>query len=58
MAEKRITLPDHEEMLRRLVAVDDNDHLQERFYPILLQSAGRQLVGQGVVMMFTLAISD
>ena len=55
---QRITLPDHDEMLRRLVSARDNPHYQERFYPLLLQNAGQEKVSMGVVMMFTLAIHD
>ena len=58
MAKTFILLPGHDEMLARLKAVDDNDHLIERFYPILLRGAGRKLVPMGVVMMLTLAIYD
>ena len=58
MNKKTVTLPDRDEMLKRLLKVSDNSHAQERFYPILLQSAGRVLVAQGVVMMLTLAIYD
>ena len=58
MSEKTIVLPTREDMLRRLIAVRDNSHYQERFYPILLKAAGQRRVAQGVVMMFTLAIHD
>jgi hypothetical protein len=53
-----IVLPDHEEMITRLIKVDDNPHLQERFYPILLKAAGQKRVPQGIVMMLALAIHD
>lgn len=53
-----IILPDAEEMLKRLVAVDDQPHFQERFYPILLRYAGTEKVAGGVVMMLTMAIYD
>jgi hypothetical protein len=53
-----VTLPNRDEMLKRLVSVSDESHFQERFYPILLRSANRELVAGGVVMMFTLAIHD
>lgn len=56
--ENVITLPDNETMLRRLRAVNDEQHLRQKFYPLLLKDAGRELVPQGVVMMFVLAISD
>lgn len=53
-----VRMPNREEMLRRLVSVSDESHFQERFYPILLRSADRELVAQGIVMMFALAIHD
>lgn len=56
--DKVVKLPNREEMLKRLLKVSDESHFQERFYPILLQSAERELVAQGVVMMLTLAIHD
>ena len=58
MSETRVVLPDRAEMIKRLIRVSDDAHLQERFYPILLKSAGRELVPAGIVMMLTLAIHD
>jgi hypothetical protein len=58
MNDKVITLPDADDMLRRLIEVDDINHLQERFYPLLLRNAGEEKVATGVVMMITLAIHD
>lgn len=55
---KTITLPEHDDMLRRLLAVEDDPHAQEQFYPLLLKSAGREQTGAGVVMMLTIAIQD
>jgi hypothetical protein len=52
------TLPNKDEMLARLIAVDDNSHLQQKFYPRLLKNAGTVKVPMGVVMMLTLAIHD
>ena len=51
-------LPDREEMLRRLIAFDDNSHLVQKFYPKLLKDAGTEKVPIGVVMILTLAIAD
>lgn len=56
--EKTITLPSKERMLERLIAVNDNTHLKERFYPKLLREAGNQKVAMGVVLMIQLAIHD
>lgn len=58
MSEKVITLPDRESMLERLLKVNDHSGMQEKFYPILLESAGQEYVAQGVVMMLALAIHD
>ena len=56
--EKIIALPGREEMLARLVNANNESHLQERFYPILLKSAGQERAPQGIVMMLALAIHD
>lgn len=58
MEERVITLPDQDEMLKRLLKVNDNSHLQEWFYPILLKQAGQECVSQDIVMMLALAIHD
>jgi uncharacterized membrane-anchored protein YjiN (DUF445 family) len=58
MNKKKVTLPDRDEMLKRLLKVSSDPHAQNRFYPILLQSAGQELVAHGVVMMIVLAIYD
>jgi hypothetical protein len=55
---KAIILPESEEMLERLMKVNDNPHAKEQLYPILMKEAGSRLVAQGVVMILTLAIAD
>lgn len=55
---KTIILPERDDMLRRLLEVEDNPHAQQKFYPILLQSAGQQRNGMGVIMMLQMAIHD
>lgn len=55
---QKITLPGQETMRARLLQVDDNSHLQERFYPKLLANAGQERKPEGVVLMIVLAISD
>ncbi len=54
---KIIILPNKEEMLKRLMKVSDNSHLNQKFYPLLLESAGKEIAPQGVVMMFAFAIN-
>ncbi len=56
MQDKVFNLPSREEMLQRLLKVDDNPHSQQRFYPLLTRHAGEQKVAVGVVMMIQLAI--
>jgi len=51
-------LPDRDEMLRRLVALDNNSHLVQKFYPKLLKDAGTEKFPLGVVMLLILAIAD
>ena len=58
ISKKVVVMPSSEEILKRLRSVYNDDYMAERFYPLIAQSAGRQLVGEGVVMMLTLAIAD
>jgi len=55
---KTINLPSQDEMLQRLLTVDDDNHIQQKFYPMLLQAAGSQKVAVGVVMLLQLAMYD
>ncbi|HSX14815.1 MAG TPA: hypothetical protein VLE72_02795 [Candidatus Saccharimonadales bacterium] len=55
---KTIRLPERDDMLQRLTGVMDDPHAVERFYPLILRSAGRELNGMGVVNMVALAIED
>lgn len=57
--EPKVTrLPEKEDMLARLISVNDDSHAVEQFYPLILKDAGRELVGSGVVLMLHLAIHD
>jgi hypothetical protein len=49
MSEKVITLPNHEDMLQRLCAMDYISQLHERFCSLLLEHAGEERSAQGVV---------
>ncbi len=55
MESKVITLPSKEKMLERLITVNDNAHLQEKFYPKLLMHAETEKVAMGVVMILQIA---
>ena len=55
---KAVVLPNREEMLARLIKVNDEPHLRERFYPLILEHAGETKVAMGVVMLLALAIHD
>jgi len=58
--DKVVTLPSAEEIMSRLKKVDmgAKEYMEERFFPLICQEAGRELVAQDVVMMFTLKIYD
>lgn len=56
--EELITLPDKEEMLVRLTAIDDTPRLVKKFYPLLLEQAGQQKYRSGVELMVKLAIDN
>ena len=58
MTDKTFNLPSKEEMLARLLKVDDNSHAQQKFYPLLTKHGGEQKVAMGVVLMLQLAIHD
>lgn len=54
-----ITMPDPDEVLRRLIEVNNNPHLVERFYPIVqTKLADREQTGTGVVNALHLAAYD
>lgn len=54
-----VVMPDAEELMRRLMGVDDNRHLVENFYPIVARSlANKRQDGVGVVRVLLLAIAD
>lgn len=54
---RTITLPDRDEMLRRLLKADSDSHLVAKFYPLILEHAGEKLDGPSVVNILTLAIA-
>lgn len=51
-------IPNREELLNRLVEVNNDSHLVADFSPHLLKYAGSQKNGMGVVMAFELALAD
>jgi hypothetical protein len=58
MSAATTVLPQHDELLSRLTAVDSEPHMVERFYPHILTSAGQEKTGLGVALALTLAASD
>lgn len=58
MSDKIITLPNAQEIVSRLTKAYDDAYMAERFYPLIAQEAGRELVAEGVVMMLALKIHD
>lgn len=47
MTDKTFNLPPKEEMLQRLLKVDDNSHIQQKFYPPAHQARRRTEGGDG-----------
>ena len=58
VTEKKITLPPKEEMLSKLIGVDNNIRLQEVFYPSLLKRAGKEMGPYGYAQMFNIALGE
>ena len=58
ISERKIALPSKEEMLEKLITVDDNIRVQKEFYPYLLQKAGKEMSPKGYVVMFRIALSE
>lgn len=52
------TLPEGDEMMRRLIAVNDTSHLIEQFYPQVMKMARRKLNGPGIVTGLHLALYE
>ena len=57
-SDQTYTLPDRLTLRARLLAVDDDPHLQKRFYPLLERRAGRRLNGVGVLNTILFSIYD
>lgn len=59
MHEQKIgILPQKEEMLDRLLAVDSTEYFENRLYPELTRFAGQERAPSGVVLMLQLAIHN
>ncbi len=58
MDTKKVRLPNKDEMLAILITVDDAQLLQERFYPLLLELAGRELGAQSLAIGIALATGE
>lgn len=57
--EKVISLPDDpQEIMAHLITVSDENTIVERLYPKIAKNAGREVLPQGIVMMFTLSVYD
>lgn len=51
-------MPDSDEILRRLLTVDDMPHMVQGLYPPLLRLADQEKTGMGVVTALHLAVAD
>ncbi len=58
MAERFITLPARDEMLKRLVSVFNDDQVCQHLYPKLLMRAEQKLLVDGIVHMLSSAIKE
>ena len=58
MDTKFIIMPDHDEMMRRLIGVSDEPHTVQKLYPRICQMAGTEKIASGVVLALALAIQD
>ncbi len=53
---KVITLPSADEIMKRLISVDDTEMLVERLYPRVAQHAGHETVASFIILLLTLGI--
>lgn len=58
MSAKTFQVPQRDELFQRLLKVNSAAHLQQQFYPKLLNEAGSQKAAMGVVVLLQLAICD
>lgn len=58
MKDKKIIFPDRDEMLRRLLSINDDLDARLKFYPMLLRSAGKEINAIGIVYQLVVAIHD
>jgi len=60
MQEKVVKLPGKPEIMKRLKGVNTatDEYMAERFYPLIAEAANRELVANGVLLMFYLKIQD
>ena len=52
------TLPDYDELMRRLAAVDNSPWNVQKLYPLIARAGGSERAGAGLPMLFELAIAD
>lgn len=53
-----VKLPSSDEIMARLLAVDSNQHLKTKLYPLIAAKGGREFEPEGIALMVALAISD
>ena len=58
MPSATVVFPDHEELDRRLKAVDDDPNIALAFHAKVLPSAGRKLTGAGVSVVLSVAFEE
>lgn len=55
---KTTILPEPDEIMRRLAAVEDSSWNAEHFYPKIAAAGGSERAGVGLPLLFELAIAD
>ena len=55
---KTTVLPEHDDMLQRLLSVQDAPHTVSNFYPLILKHAGQVKTGIDVVLLLQQAIYE
>lgn len=59
MTDKKVKMPEHEQMMQMLIGINDDPHPVQRLYPSICRTlAGQEKAGAGVVVGLTLAVHD
>lgn len=56
MSKKKAKLPERQQMLQQLIAMNSSQYLQEKFYPLVLEYAGQEKTANDIASMLITAI--